>query len=259
MNTNTAEKTIDDTSSSMLGEATVDFEVLSNVVSQLSTAGQSIALRSIANSALFQAINSIADYNSYITKPAHDELQAERLKQRAFRNAQLANYFGDESQTFGESQYDRAMSFDDMVAFCITAAPKAPDTAEDNYDAKFLKSVGLTKAQAIEADIEQHEKDLALFVTKAETIKTSKAAIYQTLLGAGAGTPDLPVAVAYRALQKIEVKLSDEPVRLWKLRNKIPGALAKMVCLTADLPVVTKAIKKIYDDFKGDDRVRFDS
>lgn len=255
MNTN-ANETL--ANNSLLGEATADFDCITDVTSKLSSASLSIALRSLANSALFQAINTFADYNLYITKLNHDELQAKRLRDRAFRNAQTYNYFAEEALTFAESQYDRAMDFNDMVAFCITAAPRAPDTAEDNYDEKFLKAIGLTKQQAIEADIEQHQKELATFATKAETINSSRATLLNDITGAGVGTPDIPVIVLYKMLQKIEVKLSDEPIRLWKLRNKIPGALAKMTTITADLPVVSAAIKKLRNAYKGDDRVRFD-
>lgn len=243
---------------SLMGDAVVPFDTITNLTDRLSTAGQSIAFRSLANSALFQAINAFADYNAVIVAPDYDELKAQSLKQRAFRNGQVFAYFSAEAATHAETKYDIAMDFDDMFDFVVKAAPKLLADTDENYDTKFLKAIGLTKAQAITIDIEQHNIDMALFVTRVETIKTSRASLQYDIEGVDAGTPDIPAGTAYKMLQKLEDKFSAELLRLYAKRAKIPGAMSKMVCINADVPLVNNAIKALRNQFKGDDRVRFE-
>ena len=243
---------------SLVGEPVLPFSTITDVTEQLSTASQSIAFRSLAHSALFQAITAVGDLLVASTLPNPDELAIKRLERRAHDQAGVYHYFREEAATYAESKYDEVMSFDDMFDYVCVAAPKPNLGAVEDYDPTLLKAVGLTVQQAMEADAAQDAKDLANFETKAETLKSSKSSVLNTIAGVGSCTPDLPVAAVYRMLQKVELKLSDEPVRLWARRNKIPGAMAKMACITADLPAVSKAIKKIRDAYKGDSAVRLD-
>lgn len=241
-----------------IGEATVPHSTLTDLTEQLSPASQSIVFRSFAHSALFQAISLCGDLFVARSQPQLDELAIERLERRFHLNAGVYNYFREEAATYAESKYDEVMSFDAMFDYVLAAAPKDPTRDPAQYDAAFLASVGLTAQQAMEADAEQYAKDLALFTRRADSLKDARVWVQQAIDGVGACTGDLPVATAYRMLQKAELKLADEPVRLWPKRNVIPGAFAKMACITADLPKLAMAIKRLRDAYKGDDRVRFD-
>lgn len=243
---------------SLMGDAVVPFDTITNLTDDLSSAGQSIAFRSLANSALFQAINAFADYNAALLDPNSDDLRTQSLKQRAYRNGQVYAYFQAEAATHAETRYDIAMDFADMFDFICKTAPKLPADTDENYDAKFLKSIGLTKAQAIQIDAVQHELELALFQTRVDTITASRTSLQQDIEGVDIGTPDIPAGTAYKMLQKLDLKFSNELLRLYAKRAKIPGAMSKMVCITGDMPLIAKAIKALKNQFKGDDRVRFE-
>ena len=241
-----------------IGEANVPFSTLTDVTEQLSPASQSIVFRSFAHSAQFQAISLAGDLFVARSQPVIDELAVERLERRFNLQAGVYNYFREEAATYAESKYDEVMAFDQMYDYVLASAPKDPTRDPSQYDPAFLKSIGLTAEQAMESDAEQYAKDLATFKLRADSLASNRAWVQQAIDGVGACTPDLPVGAAYRMLQKAELKLADEPVRLWPKRNVIPGAFAKMACITGDLPKLAMAIKRLRDAYKGDDRVRFD-
>lgn len=247
------------TANSLVGTPTVPFSDVTDLVEQLQSASQSIVFRSFAHSALFQAISICGELFIARSQPAErfDEVNVERLEQRFNLQAGVYNYFKTEAETYAETKYDQAMSFQDMFDYVLKLAPKDPTLHAEDYSEEFLAKLGIpSREAAIQADAEQYAKDLALHTAKVDSLTANKDAVYQAITQAGDCTPDLSVDQYVRMLQKAELKLSDEPLRLWSKRSKIPGALSKMTCIAGDLPIMAKAIKRLRDQYKGDSRVR---
>lgn len=241
-----------------VGDPIVPFSTLTDVTDELNSVSQSIVFRSFAHSALFQAISLAGDLLVARSQPQQDELNIERLERRFHQQAGIYNFFKDEAATYAESKYEEVMDLGAMFDYVVAVAPKDPTRDLDQYDAAFLKSIGLTVEQAVEADKLEHAKAMATFQTRVEHLTDSRIWVQQAIESVGACTPDLPAGSAYRMLQKAELKLADEPARIWPRRDKIPGAFGRMAVITADLPKVAGAIKRLRDAFKGDSRVNID-
>jgi hypothetical protein len=242
---------------SIVGDVLIPVGTLADVIDELSTVGENIARRAFANSALFQAIAAAGDWFILLSNPNHDEIKAKRLEQRAERNAQIYAYFATDLETFAESEYDKAMSVEDMFDFVLKAAPRKTDDAD--YSPEILEAIGITEAEARAADAEQLSRDLALFKTKVETLSTLRDAVVEYVKQTG-GTacPELPVTTVYGMLVKCENKLGKAKQRLWANRNRFSGALAQMTLINDDIKKLNTSIKRMRREYAGDSRVNLD-
>lgn len=260
-----AERMTDDarvTNNSNVGDAVLPISYITDMAEELFKDTRLVLIKSVANSALFQAISLYGDLLTARTQPdgKFDELNVARLEQRFHTQAGIYNYFKQDANTEATSAYDEPMDFESAFGFVLAMAPKDLSANDDNYDATFLKGIGMTVETAKVLDAEQYAKDLATFTTKTDNLKYNKSECLATIEGVDATTPDLLVEQIYRILQKVDLKIAAEIERLYKFRAKMkPGeAFSKMTTLQGDLPKVQKAIDKLRKDYKGDSRVRLD-
>lgn len=245
-----------------VGDAILPISYITDMADELFKDTRLVLLKSVANSALFQAISLYGDLLVARSQPdgKFDELNVERLERRFHTQAGIYNYFQQDSNTEATTAYDEPMDFDSAFGFVLAMSPKDLSANDDNYDATFLKGIGMTVETAKALDAEQYAKDLALFNTKSDHLKHNKSECQATIHGVDACTPDLLVEQVYRILQKVDLKIAAEIERLYKYRAKMkPGeAFSKMTTLQGDLPKIKNAIEKIRRDYKGDSRVRLD-
>jgi hypothetical protein len=250
------------TNNTLVGEAVLPISYITDIAEELFKDTRLVLIKSIANSALFQAINIYGDLLVARSQPPSkfDELNVARLENRFHAQAGIYNYFKQDANTEGSSGYDEPMDFGAAFGFVLAMAPKDLTLDDDNYDEGFLKGIGMTVEKAKELDAEQYAKDLATFSTKTDHLKHNKAACLATIEGVDAATPDLLVEQIYRILQKVDLKIAGEIERLYKYRAKMKRgeAFSKMTVLQGDLPKIQKAIEKLRREYKGDSRVRFD-
>lgn len=258
-----AERMADDArvaNNTQVGDAILPISYITDIAEDLFKDTRLVLIKSIANSALFQAISLYGDLLVARSQPdgKFDELNVERLERRFHTQAGIYNYFKIEADTEATTAYDEPMDFDSAYGFVLAMSPKDLTGDDANYDVDFLKSIGLTIDMAKELDAEQYAKDLALFNTKTDHLKHNKSACRADVEGVDACTPDLLVEQVYRILQKVDTKMSAEVQRLYKSRAKNPQAFSKMSVITGDMPKIHRALEKIRKDYKGDSRVRLD-
>ena len=241
---------------SIVGDPVMPFSDITDVIESLQdNASKSIAFRAVANSALYGAISTYGLVLVASAKKPVDELEIRRLEKRATEQAGLYNYFRTEAHTLASDSYEEAMDFKAMFDLVVRNAPIKQLGELDSYNAELLAQMGLTVEVAMQIDADADAKALALFQTKAETLEGAKDSVARFIENTGACTPDLPVTQVYKIFQKIEKKLCDEPARIYKYRAFIQDWMSRSLAVTADMPVVRKALQKVYNDYKGDSRV----
>lgn len=227
-----------------------------DVIDDLSSVGQTTALRSIANGAICAAVFIANEYLSY-DGPRGDtgeldgqQLQAlerwEALPARMTQQADLYSWAAAKLVVLRASKYDDPMTLGEAIEFAATSA--GLNRQNDELPDEVLEALGISRAQLAMIDADERRRQAARDAALREQVRTNAAEIAGEL-GSMVDTlhPNDAVLESFTADQhaalfrKVGRKLSARMSQLLGMRSRYDGALADAMLVSGDVRALDKA------------------
>lgn len=227
-----------------------------DVIDDLSSVGQTTALRSIANGAICAAVFIANEYLSY-DGPRGDtgeldgqQLQAlerwEALPARMTQQADLYSWAAAKLVVLRTSKYDDPMTLGEAIEFAATSA--GLNRQNDELPDEVLEALGISRAQLAMIDADERRRQAARDAALREQVRTNAAEIAGEL-GSMVDTlhPNDAVLESFNADQhaalfrKVARKLSARMSQLLGMRSRYDAAIADAMLVSADVRSVDKA------------------
>lgn len=227
-----------------------------DIIDELSSTGQIVALRSLANGALYAAImhahtkvtwDGPTQDDGALSVPEQRRLDYyESLNGRINQQASLYAYASHQLAPLAATQFDEPMDFDTTFDFAANNASQA-DRGDAEMPDELLEALGITRAQLKLIDAAEEKKRAERDVKLRESLREHRTVI-QAEIGSlaytqgddqvtGTFTADQHVAM-YR---KVADKLRGRVNQLVAIRGRFDGALGEAMLVSADAKTVDKA------------------
>lgn len=227
-----------------------------DIIDELSSTGQIVALRSLANGALYAAImhahtkvtwDGPTQDDGTLSIPEQRRLDYyESLTGRLNQQVCLYTYASNLLSPLAATQFDEPMDFDTTFDFAANNASQA-DRGDAEMPDELLEALGITRAQLKLIDAAEEKKRAERDAKLRESLREHRAVI-EAEVGSLAYSPgDDAVVDTFTADQhvamfrKVADKLRGRVNQLVAIRNRYEGALGEAMLISADAKTVDKA------------------
>lgn len=216
-----------------------------DVVGDLSSVGQIVILRSIANSAIIQAVYSAHDALVLRNAEDSDDEKIAAATARLARSAQLYSHATTELGTLAQNRFDQPMTLAEAVDF---AANSATERKPEELPAEVLEALGITAEQLKLIDAVEQQKAAQRASRLRESIRENVEGITAEVNSFIGTFSDIDVTEQLTApqhqalLRKGVEKLQAQMSRLIGMRSRYSAALGEAMLIGQDVKAIDKAL-----------------